>query len=125
MNREEVIDALTKTKELFTTMDWVKGTFAVDKNGMDVYLTDRSVCGLCLEGALDRVYFSVHEADLFSPRNDYLHCVHGSVRNAIYELYPKFDMLRLSVWNDRVAKNKDEVIKVLDKAIERVRAQNA
>lgn len=96
MNTQEKLE---KAKELLINTGWIRCHDAVNASGKPVDCNNEDASKFCLVGALCRV----------SPGG------YGDARNAIYKV---INSKSITTWNDQPERKFEDVIKVLDDAIE-------
>lgn len=106
---------LQKMKRLLSKpRGWTKLALARNKAGRPVVVSDKSACRFCLLGATDKVRID----NAFLAMNSHL------AINALNKICFKEYGLRIVSFNDRKETRKPQVLRVIDKAIALVKAEN-
>lgn len=103
---KQLVEELLKIKNLISTHKWLQNAFARNKEGLTVDPKDKKAVSFCLLGAIDhfRVSSSV-EGFIFNCAMR--HAIERQIQGRV-----------ITIWNDQIAKTKQDVLDVLERAIQ-------
>ena len=111
--KSKIIDALLSMRAKIMK-GWCQNAYAKLRNGETCGISDENACEWALEGAImaSRIY-STHLNEAFRV------VINKRMTTSQIERTPIFQQ-RLIVWNDHVAKSKEDVLMVIDEVIDHI-----
>lgn len=115
---QEIIEALEKGREIFASSGWARtGDYAIDKNGVPCLVESKDAASFCALGAtmhclpLQSYHDETHESKLIRIKRNQ---ASEFLWDACSEMFEE----NITIFNDRVAQSKQDVLDIYDKAIE-------
>ena len=90
---------------------WCRGSLALDLEGNSVLVTSPQASRWCLRGALLR-YYQYRNPGEFKIKSEFENCI-LAIKNSINEIHPEPFPSSITDFNDSVAKDVEDVLKVL------------
>lgn len=95
---------------------WTQNAWARDINGKEISEDSSFASCFCLSGAINRTHF------VDNAHYDYVMMAKGILTNEICKTHPELasSLAPIATWNDEPGRTKEEVLELIDRALESV-----